>query len=144
MFVICVPWKRKDGFMWFIIPMWCSCNWAVLWHVRFLLTKRHSIARPWGRGMECPLWVHSLLYIEYPSLVIVTVYVISYYDAPYYKEVPLFMLNDKHGYIAPMNRLHGSSFSGHGIIPHQTTVRGINSRLHGSLFVRTWSGVIPH
>ena len=22
----------------------------------------HSIARPWGRAMECPLWVHSQIY----------------------------------------------------------------------------------
>ena len=30
--------------------------------------KRHTMARPWGRDMECLLWVRSLIYIPHLSL----------------------------------------------------------------------------
>ena len=39
-------------------------------HNNFLqnMSKRASITYPWGWGMECPLWVHILIYIPLLSL----------------------------------------------------------------------------
>ena len=41
--------------------VWPLCNTIIFLYIH----KRHSIPRLWGWGMECLLWIHSLIYILY-------------------------------------------------------------------------------
>ena len=47
--------------------------------------SRHPIARPWGRGMGCLLWVNS----DFSSTAVIALLcVISWYVAPHFNETP--------------------------------------------------------